>query len=214
MPRILLPDRSHVFRTGETDPICRHYQPFVRYFMDKRLEMALRLLGTRRFRRLLDAGYGGGIFLPELSRRTDELHGVDLHAYAAEVERMAQAEGLTVSLRHANLSDTGYPDRYFDCVVCMSVLEFVEDLPQAMTELVRITEPRGMIVLGFPGENFATRLGYLLARTPDPLIVHRSNYRAILTEANRLLGLRRLLRFPSFFPPRFALFFVGEFQKP
>lgn len=214
MAHILLPDRSHVFLTGETDPICRHYQPFVRYFMDKRLEMAIRLLGPRRFRRLLDAGYGGGIFFPELARRTDELHGVDLHTCAAEVARMAQAEGLTVSLRHANLSSTGYPDGYFDCVVCMSVLEFVEDLPGTMTELARITEPGGVIVLGFPGENFATRLGYLLIRSPDPRVVHRSDYRAILGEANRLLGLRRVLRFPSFFPLRFALFFACEFQRP
>lgn len=214
MSRILLPRRSHIFATGETDPIRRHYQPVVRYFMNKRLQMAVRLLGHRRFCRLLDAGYGGGVFFPELSRRTEELHGVDIHPYQDRVERMAQAEGLTVSLRQASLCDTGFPDGYFDGIVCISVLEFVNDLPAAITEIRRIAAPKGTIVLGFPGQNLFTTLGYRLARTPDPRRVHRAHYRTILAEASQHLKLVRLLRFPSFLPGRFTLFFAGEFERP
>lgn len=209
-----LPDPVHVVMTGPTDPIRYHYQPLIRHFMNRRLAMALTLLGLRRFRRLLDAGFGGGVFLPELARRTDELHGVDIHNQIEDVKRTADLEGITVHLRRASVMATGYPDAFFDCVVCISVLEFIDNLPGAIAEIRRIAAPKGTIVLGFPGENFFTRLGYLLARTPDPRRVHRANYRMILAGACRYLKLVRLLRFPSFLPPRLALFFVGEFEQP
>lgn len=176
--------------------------------------MALRLLGDRRFHRLLDAGYGGGVFLPELARRTEELHGIDIHPHQAQVERMAHAEGFKVFLRQASLCDTGFPDGYFDGIVCISVLEFIDDLPRAIAEIRRIAAPKGTIVLGFPGENLFTTLGYRLARTPDPRRVHHANYRMILAETSRHLNARRLLRFPFFLPSRLSLFFGGEFERP
>lgn len=182
--------------------------------MNRRLEMAVDLLGDRRFHRLLDAGYGGGVFLPELAQRTEELHGVDIHPHLAHVKSMAQTEGLKVFLRQASLCNTGYPDGYFDGIICISVLEFIDDLPAAIAEIRRIAAPKGTIVLGFPGENFFTTLGYLLARTPDPRRVHRANYRMILAEAGRHLKPVRLLQFPSFLPARFTLFFASEFERP
>lgn len=209
-----LPDRAHVMMTGPTDPIRYHYQPIIRDFMNRRLTMALTLLGSRRFRRLLDAGFGGGVFLPELARRADELYGVDIHPHQAQVERLAQAEGFKVVLRQASLGDTGFPDGFFDGVVCISVLEFVDDLPGAIAEIRRIAAPKGTIILGFPGEHFFTRLGYRLIRSPDPRRVHRANYRMILAEAGRYLKPVRLLRFPSFLPPPLALYFVGEYERP
>jgi len=214
MTKLLLPDYSRVVLTGETDPIQRHYQPVVRYFMNRRLTMALALIGDRRFRRLLDAGYGGGVFLPELARHADALHGVDIHPHEADVARMAQAEGLRVELRRASVTSTGYPDGYFDAIVCVSVLEFVDDLAGAMGELHRVAAPGATVVLAFPGENVLTTLGYRLARTPDPRRVHRANYRTILAEAGRRFALRRLLRFPSFVPSRLALFFAVELTRP
>lgn len=213
MASLRLPHRSRVVLTGETDPVLRHYQPVVGYFMNKRLSMGIDLLGTRRFRRLLDAGYGGGIFLPELAARADELYGIDVHPHREAVERMAEAEGIRVQLRKASITDTGFPDGYFDGVVSISVLEFVEDLRGAMTELARITQPGGVVILGFPGENAVTALGYRLARTPDPRRVHRANYRAIVAEASRHLRLKRVLRFPSWMPDGVALFFAGEFER-
>lgn len=182
--------------------------------MNKRLEMAVDLLGERHFHRLLDAGYGGGVFFPELARRSEELYGIDIHPYRAQVERMAAAEGVEVFLQQASLSDTGFPDGHFDGIVCISVLEFVSNLSGAITEMCRIAAPKATIILGFPGENMFTRVGYFLARTPDPREVHVANHRVILAEVHRHLKPVRLLQFPSFLPPRCTLFFVGEFERP
>lgn len=211
---IRLPDRTHVVLTGETDPIARHYQPIIGSVLNKRLEMALALLGARRFHRLLDAGYGGGVFFPELASRTEELYGIDIHPHQAEVERMARAEGLQVSLRQGSLCETGFPDGYFDGLICISVLEFVRDLSGAIAEIRRITSPKGTVILGFPGDNLFTNLGYWLARTPDPRRVHQATYGAILEAAGRQLTPVRIRQFPPLVPERLALFFVGEFERP
>lgn len=214
MPRLVLPDRSRVFLTGETDPVLRHYQPLVSYFMNKRLTMALDLLGGRRFQRVLDAGYGGGIFLPELARRADELYGVDIHPHVSEVTRMAEGEGLSVRLKQASVCDTGFPDEFFDACVSVSVLEFVADVAGAIGELRRVTKPGGTLVLGFPGENVMTTAGYRLARTPDPDDVHHANYRDILNETARALRIVRVRRFPAAVPAWLALFFAVEAVRP
>lgn len=209
-----LPDLAHVVMTGPTDPIRYHYQPVIRYFMNCRLAMALTLLAGRRFKRLLDAGFGGGVFLLELARHAEELHGIDIHDHVDEVRRMVALAGTSVRLRRASIVATGYPDAFFDGVVSISVLEFVDDLRGALAEIRRIVAPGGTIILGFPGENLWTRLGYLVARTPDPREVHRANYRMILAEAERELRPVRLLRFPAFLPPRSTLYFVAEFERP
>lgn len=208
-----LPDAGRVVMTGPTDPIRYHYAPFIRYFMNRRLAMALRLLGARSFRRLLDAGFGGGVFLPELAQRADELHGVDIHLHAAEVERMARAEGVKVTLRRASLCDTGYPENYFDAIVCVSVLEFINDIAGALKEIHRIAAPNATIIIGLPGENVLTQVGYHLARTPDPKEVHKSNYKEIFAEAARQFRPVSLQRFPVFVPDSLALFFVSEYRK-
>ena len=208
-----LPDQGHITMTGETDPIRYHYQPIIRYFMNKRLAMGAELLAGRRFHRLLDAGYGGGVFLPELAQMADELYGIDLHPHVDAVQRMAALEGVKVQLRQASICDTGFPDAYFDGVVSISVLEFVDDLDGAIDELARITAPGARLVLGFPGENALTTAGYRLARTPDPKRVHRATYDDIFEAANRRFKQRRVVKFPAFAPDRFALFFAGEFER-
>jgi len=45
---------------------------------------ACRNLKSRRAR-ILEIGYGSGVFMPELSARCDELYGVDVHSRHEEV---------------------------------------------------------------------------------------------------------------------------------
>jgi ubiquinone/menaquinone biosynthesis C-methylase UbiE len=209
-----LPDPRQVVVTGPTDPIRYHYQPVINYFMKRRLAMALEILGGRRFHRLLDAGFGGGVFLPELADRADELYGIDIHDRVEDVQRMAEGEGIAVQLRRASVTATGYPDRFFDAVVCISVLEFIEDVDAAIRELARVTASGGVAVFGFPGENLLTSIGYRVARTPDPRVVHKADFRQILDATRKHFRLERLVGFPRAFPHWLTLFFVCESRKP
>ena len=66
----------------------QYYKPFIRGPMIKRLELAVKLIGEGREKKILDIGFGGGTFFPELSKRCDELFGIDVHPEMDNVKSM------------------------------------------------------------------------------------------------------------------------------
>src|ERR1041384_3326977 len=83
----LLPQRALV-KTGPVDHADWNFRPMLGAIQRSRFRLLLRLLSPQRFDRLLEIGYGSGVFLPELARRCRELHGLDVHE---EPERVAAA---------------------------------------------------------------------------------------------------------------------------
>lgn len=100
---------------------------------------------------LLDAGCRDGSHLIELVQRNDVTGvGIDpvVHAIERGIER-AQTAGLAgrITLRCGVIEDLPYPDRHFDFVWCRDVLELVDNLDLALTELVRVTKPGGRLLV-------------------------------------------------------------------
>ncbi len=211
--RLRLPDPAYVSMTGPTDPILLHYRVPFRWLLNRRLTAALSLANGRRFRRLLDAGVGGGVLLPELGGRAETLYGVDIHDRLDDVRHLAHQERLRVRLAQGSVAQLPFADGTFDGVVCVSVLEFVAAYDAAVAELARVTAPGGTVILGFPVTNWVTQLGYRLARTPDPRQVHKADHRALLASADRYLQRERVLTVPRGVPIDWALFLVGRWRK-
>lgn len=210
---IRLPKRENILKTGKTDPIHRHFHPIIRYFMNKRLEVILDLITAQHFDRLLDAGYGGGVFLPELSRRCRELYGIDIHEYSNKVESMLRREGIKAYLKRNSITEINFPDHYFDAVICLSVLEFIRDVEAAVRELRRVTRKDGKIYFGFPVENILTDLAFRLILI-NPNKAHTNNHKEILNVIKKLLKIEKLRTFPFYSPVDFALFIGCEAVWP
>ncbi len=83
----LLP-RESLIKTGPFDEARWNYRFLVGIIIRQRYRLLERLLQGQRGRRLLEIGYGSGIYLPELARVCDELHGIDVHAMHEEVTRI------------------------------------------------------------------------------------------------------------------------------
>lgn len=173
--------------------------------MNKRLSLALSLMENKNFARILDAGYGGGIFLPELSRRCSQLYGIDIHSNHKRVQEMLKKEGITADLKQNDLTKIEFPDDYFDAVVCVSVLEFVSDLKKAFSEIKRITRKEGTAIIGFPIEQWFFRYIYLMMGV-DSKKAHKATYREIIKEAGSNFVLERIVKFPYFLPLECSLF--------
>lgn len=75
----LLPEKLVIKRNIDDDCSGLYYKPFIGYFYRKRLEMTECFLKNHKFNKLLEIGYGSGIFLPELKKHCQNLFGVDLH---------------------------------------------------------------------------------------------------------------------------------------
>jgi ubiquinone/menaquinone biosynthesis C-methylase UbiE len=212
--RVRIPVRQHLAQTSEDDPAPYYYTRALRYPYRKRLQLALNAMGGRRFDWLLEIGYGSGVFFPELARRCNRLVGVDLHRNGPRVRRMMDLEALSGHLGVADVLELPFGGETFEGVICLSVLEFIEDLERAMDEIHRVLEPDGMAVLGAPVLNRITGLAYeRLIGHRQHREQHRSDHRRILRLAEQRFSVLRAERFVRCLPLDYAFFFCVACRK-
>jgi SAM-dependent methyltransferase len=92
--------------------------------------------------RVLDVGCGSGEFLAHLERLGAEPAGIDPAPGMVELAR-ARVAGADVRLGSAE--HLPWPDGRFDLVTAFNALQFAEDLPDALAELVRVATPGGFV---------------------------------------------------------------------
>ena len=140
-------------RTGEADPIRYYRLPLIGRLFQRRVARCIALLP--RGKRVLELGYGSGVSFLNLAERYEEIHGIDLHDRASEVERSFSENGLTLRLRQGSIAKLPYEDGSFDAALAISIHE---ELPlrqqeEAFAEVHRVLRPGGCYVVGVPGVN-------------------------------------------------------------
>ena len=197
---VILP-RAAARKTGDEDPVDYYYRPISAGFYRARLRLAASLLGSGTFETLLEVGYGSGIFLPELARRTRRLAGLEVHDEAETVAAALRRFGIEADLRRGSVYRMPFDDGVFDAVVCLSVLEHLTELDGALGELRRVLRPGGIAVLSFPVRNAFTD-GLFRLVGYDPRALHPSSHTDILAAARRHPGftVEREGRLPSLLP--------------
>lgn len=115
---------------------------------------------TRRPLDLLDVGCANGISMryiePHAGFRHVRFHGADL--FPKGMDRTYKHEQW--QLKQVNLEHglTGYASNRYDVVICEQVLEHLHGCEPAITELVRVLRPGGMLVVGVPIFAFGAHL--------------------------------------------------------
>lgn len=146
----LLPRKS-LIKTSSADHADWNYKPVLGWIQRLRFELAASLIGAQRYGRLLEIGYGSGVFMPELAKYCGELYGVDPHDHGPDVAAKLAAQGVTANLHSSGAESLPFCDDSFDCVVAVSSLEFVSDLEQVCQEIDRVLTPNGRLVVITPG---------------------------------------------------------------
>lgn len=214
MLRVKLPNFREMEEVASyhEEPLRFYRMPFVRSVFIRRLKMAAGLLPPGRLHRILDAGYGSGALLPELHHRCDELFGIDTHNNHHLVERMLIREQIRATLRQGSVLDLPLEDSYFDAVVCMSVLEHIQDFRKAQKELVRVLRPGGILVVGVPVENRITDFLFQVIGV-DNKHQHVSRYDMILETLKTELVPEERRKFPPFLPDGLSGYICARFRK-
>jgi len=96
----------------------------------------------------LDAGGSHAIFQYALARRAGATINVDLEPNLRAVEDMKTTLNLpNLSTEQGDLTKLRFHDGFFERVFCISVVEHMVNWMQAITELLRVTAPGGILIL-------------------------------------------------------------------
>ena len=153
-------------------------------FLNQRLAYVLERLASIGGGRLLDAGCGPGILLNRLAGGPFELFGIDLSPEMIQ-EVQTTGPGKMMNLAVARLEQVPYPDDFFDIILALGILEYV-DIEAALKELARIAKPNALILVS------------MLNRKSLYWFWHMHIYRAWIV-CKSLLGKRQSEPFPTLY---------------
>ena len=157
---------------------------------------ALRRLERQPDRRLVEVGYGSGLFLPELARQCDTLLGIDVHPHAAAVAAALRRVGADADLRQGSVESLPLPDASVDVAVVVSALEFVDDIHAAARELARVLRPGGALVVVTPGQGRLLDLGLTVLTGENPEDTFQGRRGTILPALRTVLREEAVTTFP------------------
>ncbi|MFD9789774.1 class I SAM-dependent methyltransferase [Streptomyces sp. NPDC059070] len=123
-------------------------RPAARYYRS-RLHVVDEALRTAPHGRLLDVGCGPGMLVRRLlDLRPGEFEITACDQSPAMIDAAtAQAKGSAdVQLSVARIEEMPFPDKYFDVVVAMGVLEYA-DADDGLREIARVVKPGGLTVV-------------------------------------------------------------------
>jgi 2-polyprenyl-6-hydroxyphenyl methylase/3-demethylubiquinone-9 3-methyltransferase len=110
-------------------------------------------------RDVLDLGCAGGFMAEALASRGANVTGIDPAQQAIEeARRHAKINNLTIEYNVGAGENLPYPDRSFDIVVCVDVLEHVADLQKVINEIARVLRPGGCFVFDIINRTRIARL--------------------------------------------------------
>jgi ubiquinone/menaquinone biosynthesis C-methylase UbiE len=150
-----------------------------------------------RFDRLLEVGYGSGVFLPELARRCRELHGVDIHEEPERVAASLRKLDVSATLCSASAELMPFDDGRFDAVVAVSSFEFISDFDRACREIGRVLAPGGTFFVVTPGDSPILDLGLKLLTGADAKRDYEGRRSAVMPALSKNFRIERSRAFPT-----------------
>ena len=119
----------------------------LRKLVPARLALFDPMIGDWRGLHLLDLGCGGGFMAEELARRGASVTGIDPSSPAlAAARRHAVEMGLAIDYRQGWGEQVPVAADTIDAVVCVDVLEHVDDLDRVLDEVRRVLKPGGLFL--------------------------------------------------------------------
>ena len=126
--------------------------PVRTYIFNKRKEIVLSLIDQERAR-LLDIGCGPGVMTKELLRKNFIIYNTDISP--AMIERATKDLGdhaykNNVFFKVADIEHLDFEDSYFDVILCIGVIEYLNDYHKAIEIITKILKPGGTVIISIP----------------------------------------------------------------
>ena len=120
------------------------------------------LLPYAPFRRTLDIGCSAGGFIVPIRGMSQESHGLDITAFPGAWDVLREHFDIHCQTHDLDKADLPFPDGYFSAVTMSMVLEHVFNVDHAVSEIARVLEPGGVVVIQVPNLAYVKRRVHLL----------------------------------------------------
>jgi SAM-dependent methyltransferase len=139
---------------GETVALNMNKSNFLLY------QMTLDVLALQPGDNVLEIGMGNGHLVPELFRREQGIHytGVD---FSEDMIAAARRFNTGLVFHHAPADKMPVGDGQFNKVFCVNVLYFWEQPSRVLSEISRILQPEGQLVLAFRSKDSMLSLPFV-----------------------------------------------------
>lgn len=137
-----------------------HYGDVRSFIFSERKRTVLEMLGSN-FNRILDVGCGPGAYADELSKKCNKLYGIDISSRMIEIARAKNLPNADFSI--GKIENLQFQDCFFDAIVCIGVLEYLDDIEKGIREVARVTKRNGVAILTAPNASSAlNKLDYCM----------------------------------------------------
>jgi ubiquinone/menaquinone biosynthesis C-methylase UbiE len=136
--------------------------------------------------------------MPELARHCDELYGIDIHPYQQSVTDILARFEVTAQLVSGTVEVLPFRENFFDCVVALSSLEFVENFQAACQEIKRVLKSDGCLVIVTPGASPIVDLGLKILTGENAKENYGDRRKFLIPTLKQFFTINKKLTFPSF----------------
>jgi len=211
-PTLKLLPRNQYVGVNSLDPIRFYHWPIFGAMYRRRVELCLgECTGGDR---ILEIGFGTGLTFLNLHDSYREIHGLDLTADTAAVQKAFADRGIQTDLRQGDVLQMPYENEYFDTVLLISILEHLkpEDQARAVAEIRRVLKPGGQVVYGVPIERPLMVFMFRMLGC-DIRKEHFSTEKDVAAAAEKMMQRVRIQQMTSR-PPIFGpVYEVGHFKR-
>ncbi len=122
---------------------------FFSYFFNKRLDIVLDSFQNYDHARILDIGCGPGMMAEYSIERDFEFFGIDISERMISECISKFGHNNSTHFSVGKLQSLDFQDSFFDIVLCMGALEYVnkDEIEDALSEMIRVLKPGGQIII-------------------------------------------------------------------
>lgn len=206
---------SHLVMEKEhMDKLYNSTNFLVRFFHNQRLNSVLGFIPEKtKGLRVLDAGCGEGHLLEAIRRKNPQLqlYGADITKVALSSAKRRLKGKAKISMQ--SITKLKFPKGYFDIVICSDALEHIFDYKKAVSNLKKVTNSTGMIIVSYPNEFNLIISRFLMGIKPAKAADHVNSFSPGKMKKEFNLPAAKKFNLPINLPFIFSLEAVQAFIK-
>ena len=185
-------ERGRLDKTGF--PAYSHPNPLINWLFWQRLHMAMNYIEKHApYEKILDFGCGSGVMLPFLAQHSRQVLAMDIDLLPLERVKKYIPLAENVQVLNANqVSVSQLMSKSFDLINALDVLEHVDDLLHTLSDLLKLLQPGGDLVVSGPTENILYQIGRKLAGPEYSGKYHKRGIPEVKRELNKMAQVQQI----------------------